>query len=108
MYGNLSGLIEVQGKSDHLRQVGHLSEELARVYAAEIIVGLQQCHDSSIMHRDLKPENIMIGEDLHLKIVSKLRVIFRSTSEMPNCLLRTNSQSQRWLTMPILKGLPNR
>ncbi len=54
-----------------LIQAGHLSEELSRRYAAEIVVGLQQCHENKIMHRDLKPENIMIGEDLHLKIVSK-------------------------------------
>ena len=52
--------------------IGRLSEELSRIYAAEIIVGLQQCHERNIMHRDIKPENIMIGQDLHLKLVSKI------------------------------------
>ena len=78
------------------------------MYAAEIIVGLQQCHENKIMHRDLKPENIMIGEDLHLKIVSKLRITFRSTLEMPNFLLKTNCQNLKWSTTAIFKGLPNR
>ena len=55
-----------------MRPLGRLSEQLARVYAAELVSGLRNMHEAGIMHRDLKPENVMIDEDLHLKIVSSV------------------------------------
>lgn len=71
LYGTLSNLITVQGKKlSLLNLLGRLSEQLARVFAAEIVSGLKNMHEAGVMHRDLKPENIMIDEDLHLKIVN--------------------------------------
>ena len=46
-----------------------LKEEVAKVYAAELVSVLEHVHSSNVMHRDLKPENIMLNDDLHLKIV---------------------------------------
>ena len=61
MYGTLSNLITKQGR---------LSEELCRIYASELVLGLKYLHEANVMHRDLKPENVLIEENLHLKIVS--------------------------------------
>ena len=41
-------------------------EDLARVYAAEIVSAVSHLHSNGIMHRDLKPENILLGEDGHV------------------------------------------
>jgi hypothetical protein len=37
-------------------------EELARFYICQIVIGLNHCHNASILHRDIKPENILIKE----------------------------------------------
>jgi 3-phosphoinositide dependent protein kinase-1 len=50
--------------------IGRLSEEVTKIYAAEIINVLDHIHNNNVMHRDLKPENILITEDYHLKVVS--------------------------------------
>lgn len=43
-----------------------LREELARVYAAEIVSAVSHLHANGIMHRDLKPENILLDADGHV------------------------------------------
>ncbi|KAI5988401.1 kinase-like domain-containing protein [Pisolithus albus] len=42
--------------------------ELARFYAAELLVGLYGLHARGIMHRDIKPANLLIDEKGHLAI----------------------------------------
>ncbi|KIK20037.1 hypothetical protein PISMIDRAFT_682678 [Pisolithus microcarpus 441] len=42
--------------------------ELARFYAAELLVGLYELHARGIMHRDIKPANLLIDEKGHLAI----------------------------------------
>lgn len=49
-----------------LLQHGLFREDLARVYAAEIVSAVAYLHDNGIMHRDLKPENILLGADGHI------------------------------------------
>jgi serine/threonine protein kinase len=43
--------------------------ELAKYYAAEIVLAIEAMHKHRIIHRDLKPENILITEDWHLKLI---------------------------------------
>jgi ribosomal protein S6 kinase beta len=45
------------------------SEELARIYTAEIVSAVAHLHANGIMHRDLKPENILLGADGHVRIL---------------------------------------
>ena len=41
-------------------------EDLARIYAAEIVSAVSHLHSKGIMHRDLKPENILMDADGHV------------------------------------------
>eukprot|EP00741_Cyanophora_paradoxa_P008532 tig00001339_g8257.t1 len=43
-------------------------EDLARFYFAQLIDGLQYCHQSGVVHRDLRLENLLLDNDGHLKI----------------------------------------
>lgn len=47
---------------------GLFREDLARIYAAEIISALSHLHANGIMHRDLKPENILVDADGHVML----------------------------------------
>ncbi|XP_069838014.1 protein kinase C delta type-like [Dendropsophus ebraccatus] len=51
-----------------LQQKGRLNIANARIYAAELVCGLQYLHSKGIVHRDLKPKNIMLTDTGHLKI----------------------------------------
>ena len=46
----------------------YLTEEEARFYIAEIILGVESLHRNKCIHRDIKPENIFIDKYGHLKI----------------------------------------
>lgn len=54
--GNLAELLDEKEK---------LSEEVARIYVAEILLALESLHANGIIYRDLKPENIVIDADGH-------------------------------------------
>lgn len=51
-----------------LREEGRFTEERAKLYAAEIALGLGHLHSQGFVYRDLKPENILVDRDGHLKI----------------------------------------
>ncbi|GBG84986.1 hypothetical protein CBR_g39450 [Chara braunii] len=51
-----------------LDRQGMFSEDLARIYTAEIVLALSHLHQQDIIHRDLKPENILLDADGHVKI----------------------------------------
>lgn len=40
--------------------------EQCRLYAAEIVMGLQELHRHNILYRDLKPENVLLAADGHI------------------------------------------
>ncbi|GFP86633.1 serine/threonine-protein kinase atpk2/atpk19 [Phtheirospermum japonicum] len=44
---------------------GLFREDLARIYAAEIVSAVSHLHAHGIMHRDLKPENILLDVEGH-------------------------------------------
>ena len=43
-----------------------ISEDQARIYAAEIVSAVSHLHSCGIVHRDLKPENILMDADGHV------------------------------------------
>ncbi|TYG49906.1 hypothetical protein ES288_D10G131900v1 [Gossypium darwinii] len=49
-----------------LHHHGLFREDLARVYAAEIVSAVSHLHANGVMHRDLKPENILLDGDGHV------------------------------------------
>lgn len=59
-------MIQFAGGGDLFTQLEkrrRMPEEVARFYAAEIVLGLQALHAKHVIYRDLKPENILIGLD---------------------------------------------
>ncbi|MCO5553187.1 hypothetical protein L7F22_006708 [Adiantum nelumboides] len=51
-----------------LYRQGTFSEELARVYTAEIVLAVAHLHEHGIIHRDLKPENILLDAEGHVRL----------------------------------------
>lgn len=41
------------------------SEEVARIYASEILLALEELHKNMIIFRDLKLDNVLLDEDGH-------------------------------------------
>ncbi|XP_064966014.1 3-phosphoinositide-dependent protein kinase 2 isoform X2 [Musa acuminata AAA Group] len=53
---------------DQITRKGHLSEDEARFYAAEVIDAMEYIHGVGLIHRDIKPENLLLTTDGHIKI----------------------------------------
>ncbi|XP_072947514.1 3-phosphoinositide-dependent protein kinase 1 isoform X2 [Epargyreus clarus] len=49
-------------------KVGSFELNVAKFYAAELLLALEKMHAKGIIHRDLKPENILLDENMHLQI----------------------------------------
>ena len=43
-------------------------ENIAKFYAAEILLAISYLHERSIIYRDLKPENILLDTEGHARI----------------------------------------
>ena len=54
--------------SRSLKKVKRFSEEVARFYLAEILLGLEDMHKRDIIYRDLKPDNVVFDEKGHAMI----------------------------------------
>lgn len=50
----------------HLQKDKTFTEERARFYCAEIVLGLEYLHNSGVLYRDLKPENLLLTSDGHI------------------------------------------
>ncbi|XP_068021450.1 calcium/calmodulin-dependent protein kinase kinase 1 isoform X1 [Melanerpes formicivorus] len=44
------------------------SEEQARRYFRDMVLGIEYLHYQKIIHRDIKPSNLLLGDDGHVKI----------------------------------------
>ncbi|PRP81734.1 hypothetical protein PROFUN_10834 [Planoprotostelium fungivorum] len=54
---------------NYMRRMRKFTPEIARFYAAEIVLALEYMHNKNVLYRDLKPENIMIDREGHVKLV---------------------------------------
>ena len=52
----------------HLRKIRQFTEDQARFYFSEILLGIKALHKKEIGYRDLKPENIVIDIDGHIRL----------------------------------------
>jgi serine/threonine protein kinase len=51
-----------------IRRLGHLAVDVARFYAANVVLAIAYLHSHDIAYRDIKPENLLLGTDGYLKI----------------------------------------
>lgn len=52
----------------YIQNFHNFPEKIARFYASNILLGLEELHKNNIVYRDLKPENVLIGKDGYAKI----------------------------------------
>jgi len=52
----------------HLNRLRHFTEEQAKFFFAEILLGIEYLHSKNVVYRDIKPENILIDIDGHIRI----------------------------------------
>ena len=53
----------------HLRHAGRFVPDVAKFYAASIVLAVEYMHSQGIIYRDLKPENLLLDHNGYLKIV---------------------------------------
>ncbi|KGQ01951.1 AGC protein kinase [Paracoccidioides lutzii Pb01] len=82
-----------------VKVLGGLSEDWAKKYIAEVVLGIEHLHERGIVHRDLKPDNLLIDQKGHLKLtdfglsrmglVGRQKRILKNPNESAPDLLKT-------------------
>ncbi|KAJ3557686.1 hypothetical protein NM688_g1339 [Phlebia brevispora] len=75
-----------------VRRYGKLPTNIARWYAAELIVAMEELHLLNVMHRDIKPDNILLDDEGHLLLADF--GVSRSFNE--SCRSRPWERYRRW------------
>jgi protein-serine/threonine kinase len=52
----------------HMTRNARFSEETAKFYVSEILLGVEYLHAHGIVYRDLKPENILLDLEGHVRL----------------------------------------
>ncbi|KAK8840649.1 RAC-gamma serine/threonine-protein kinase [Tritrichomonas musculus] len=87
-----------------LKEEGRISESRARLYAAEMLLGLAHLHKHGFIYRDMKPENILVDADGHLKITDFGFAKGNITNERKTT--RTFCGTPEYLAPEVLKQRP--
>ena len=92
----------------HLKERGRMSENTARFYGAQIILGLQELHRLHIVYRDLKPENVLLDDEGHIKVTDFGTPHTRAPHHRTTLTLHTTPSCYRVLTSLPPSPLPLR
>ena len=72
-------------QSEFCSPAKRISEDLAKLYIAEILLALEALHSNFIIYRDLKPENVILDENGHVKLtdfgLAKKNVILKNINK---------------------------
>ncbi|XP_041986221.1 3-phosphoinositide-dependent protein kinase 1 [Aricia agestis] len=66
----------------YINKEGSFELNVAKFYAAELLLALESMHAKGIIHRDLKPENILLDENMHLQIADFGTVKIKNKEEI--------------------------
>lgn len=86
----------------NLYRQGVFSEDVARLYTAEIVSALTYLHSRGIVHRDLKPENVLLDSEGHIKLTD----FGLAKQQMDSEQARTNSfiGTMEYMAPEIVEG----
>ncbi len=62
---------------DYICARKYLSEVCTRKFIRQIISAVDYLHRIGILHRDLKIENLLLDKNLNIKLIGKLKKIFK-------------------------------
>ena len=51
-----------------LKELGYFEPRLARTYLAQILSGVEACHNLNVVHMDIKLSNLLIDSNYQIKI----------------------------------------
>ncbi|XP_055909174.1 serine/threonine-protein kinase S6KL [Eupeodes corollae] len=61
-------LCEYVSNGELLSKISNFTNELIRLYVAEIAIAIDFLHNAGVIYRDAKPENILLTHNFHIKI----------------------------------------